>query len=124
MISRRLFLGGLLAGAAAPAIVRAEYLMKGKPVEIVLPEQRLIMSGSVGMIENFSVHDSTYIENAFRDPKAYKELGEHLAEMLYRAANREGFMRKFLAREKESQRGFKKIISGTRFSPVRFPASR
>lgn len=38
------------------------------------------------------------IAAAFNDKEAHRELGEALAEELYQAANREGFMRRFLAR--------------------------
>jgi hypothetical protein len=41
MLSRRLFLNGLLIGAAAPAIVRADSIMK-----IVVPSQNIIVPNS------------------------------------------------------------------------------
>ena len=43
------------------------------------------------------------ITAAFADREAYQELGEVLAEELYQAANREGFMRRFLARQEIGQ---------------------
>ncbi len=40
---------------------------------------------------------------AFNDPQAYRELGEVLSQELYQAANREGFMRRFLTRQEVVQ---------------------
>lgn len=45
MIQRRLFLGGLLGAAAAPAIVRASSLMKVAPAAVVEPALWLPRSG-------------------------------------------------------------------------------
>lgn len=40
---------------------------------------------------------------AFQDKDAHKELGEVLSQELYQAANREGFMRRFLTRQEVTQ---------------------
>ena len=47
MIGRRLFLGGIFAAGAAPAIVKAESLMK-----IIVPRQELY-TGELGAIDGF-----------------------------------------------------------------------
>lgn len=49
MIGRRSFLAGILGAAAAPAIVKAESLMK-----IVVPRARLY-TGEIGVIDGFLV---------------------------------------------------------------------
>jgi len=46
---------------------------------------------------------------AFSDKQAHKELGEVMAQELYQAANREGFMRRFLARQELAQGQFPQI---------------
>jgi hypothetical protein len=49
------------------------------------------------------------ITAAFTDKQAHKELGEVMAQELYQAANREGFMRRFLARQELAQGTFPQI---------------
>jgi hypothetical protein len=46
------------------------------------------------------------LEMAFTSQEAHRELGEVVAEELYQAANREGFMRRFLARQDIKQGQF------------------
>lgn len=46
------------------------------------------------------------IEMAFTSSEAHRELGETIAEELYQAANREGFMRRFFARQDIKQGQF------------------
>lgn len=49
------------------------------------------------------------ITAAFADKEAHAELGEVLAEELYQAANREGFMRRFLAKQDLKQGQFPQV---------------
>lgn len=52
MLTRRFFLGGLLAGAAAPAIVRAESIMR------VAPPKGWVMDGGLLLRGDLLVHDN------------------------------------------------------------------
>lgn len=63
---------------------------------------------------------------AFASQKAHKELGEVMADELYQAANREGFMRRFLVRQELAQGQFpqvrmrnKNTVATVASSPVR-----
>lgn len=51
MIGRRSFLAGILGAAAAPAIVKAESLMR-----VVVPKREMLIVGSLGGIERFRIH--------------------------------------------------------------------
>ncbi len=65
------------------------------------------------------------LEMAFTSEAAHKELGETLAEELYQAANREGFMRRFMAKQDIKQGQFpyvkmrmKNMVATIATSPV------
>ncbi len=65
------------------------------------------------------------LEMAFTDDKYHKELGEIIADELYQAGNREGFMRRFFARQDIKQGQFpyvkmrmKNVVATVATSPV------
>jgi len=65
------------------------------------------------------------LEMAFTSDQAHRELGEVIADELYQAANREGFMRRFLARQNLKQGQFpyvkmrmKNVVATVATSPV------
>ncbi len=69
------------------------------------------------------------LEMAFTNEAAHRELGEVIAEELYQAANREGFMRRFLARQDIKQGQFpyvkmrmKNVVATIATSPVQVQA--
>lgn len=57
MISRRSFLGAILGAAAAPAIVRADSLMR-----VVAPKTTILVPGELGRIEGVRFVASSYID--------------------------------------------------------------
>lgn len=60
MIGRRSFIAGILGAAAAPAVVRAESLMK-----IVVPRRKILVPLEIGVIDRFRIIVSPAIESAF-----------------------------------------------------------
>lgn len=63
---------------------------------------RLAISASAKRLEDAEKHQKA-VTAAFASKDAHAELGEVMAEELYQAANREGFMRRFLARQELKQ---------------------
>ncbi len=57
-----------------------------------------------------SVAHREMVQAAFNSQQASVELGEVMAEELYQAANREGFMRRFLSRQELVQGGFPRFF--------------
>lgn len=77
-ISRRLFIGGLLAAVSGPAIIKhSDSLMK-----IFVPKNTLI-TGEFGTIDGIR-----FIRDPFKniDPKKFKKFKENLSQDLYRTA--------------------------------------
>ena len=53
---------------------------------------------AVQQSQDFSRRNRELLQAAFNDKDSYRLLGEKMAESLYQTANRQGFLRKFLAR--------------------------
>lgn len=66
-------------------------------------EQEVVTAASAVQREQLAKVHKDMICAAFENPGHHKELGEVMADELYLAANRDGFMRRFLARQELAQ---------------------
>ena len=65
-MDRRSFLGSILALAAAPAVVRAESIMRVRPIVLPGDEEYELFTGEVGRYENFRFISSADIHAAVK----------------------------------------------------------
>lgn len=89
--------GELNAGSTRELLANIQRLITASAEQPVLTE-----SEATRRAEKAKVHQQM-ITAAFSSNEAHKELGATLADELYISANREGFMRRFLARQELSQ---------------------
>lgn len=79
-----------------------------KLMEVASGREVITESAAVQRQQLAAAHKEA-ITAAFMDKSAHMELGEVLADELYQAANREGFMRRFLARQELTQGQFPQV---------------
>jgi len=95
--------GSLNANSKKDLLVQIAKLMEVAGSNNVLTEDKAKQAQELARVHK------DMVEAAFASPKAHKEVGETLAQELYIAANREGFMRRFFLRQELSAGQFPQV---------------